>query len=218
MCTPIDFSPPTKATGIPSSSTSINVTWTSSNSNNTIQYFEVLYYPQNEAFKLKSLHVLHPTKSAELSNLKIYTFYVIIIRPFSRDSSDNGSMIIIRTLQDGNFDNILLKFNLHIFFILLHTAPSAPIIKEAIRDFPTTIFIAWDPPIQMNGKIKIYSVKYFNTKTSEHEASVHHTTHQALNITGLNSSMVYSVFVTVSTEVAEGPKSNIVTLQVGSSK
>ena len=70
----------------------------------------------------------------------------------------------------------------------------------------------------MNGVMTSYNVRYFISDMSEKESTVMTTTDQEINITNLVPSTSYSIFVTASTQVAEGDRSKMMVVATGISK
>ena len=95
-------SSPTEVKGNPISSTSINVTWSNpENGNGIIKYYEVTYHSLGDTSDRSTIRVHSPNRSLLLINLKKFTFYLIVVRAFTIEFSDNSSSIIVRTLEDG---------------------------------------------------------------------------------------------------------------------
>jgi len=94
-------------------------------------------------------------------------------------------------------------------------APSAPIIRVTRPMGPTTVYVAWYRPIEINGEMETYRVKYYKNGEPESSTSVVPTTALEINITGLEPSTTYNIFVTASTEVAEGGPSGMMIFRTG---
>ena len=80
---------------------------------------------------------------------------------------------------------------------------------------PTTVYIAWDPPVEMTREMDSYNVKYYRNGEAESDARVVPTTALEINITDLEPSTTYNIFVTARIEATEGERSQIMVIETG---
>lgn len=105
-----------------------------------------------------------------------------------------------------------------VIFCNYFAAPSAPIIKLAKSESPGTIRVSWDPPQEMNGVIKTYTIRYYKSNGSEDQMQSMTTPENEVMITGLDPSTMYSIYVTASTQVAEGKRSEMMVVMTMAGK
>eukprot|EP00731_Ephydatia_muelleri_P029842 Em0021g365a len=172
--------PPYNLTAYNASSTAITLNWARPQfPNGSIQYYEVVYYPEGNING--AINTTTQNTTLTISGLTFYTLYFFNVRVVTGGgTSPFAGPISQRTSED---------------------APSPPLNVMAYNISSTSIMVTWQPPLTPNGIIRGYQVNYFVTGGNGATSVVDTNVTNSTLLTGLSIYTTYTIFVRAMTVV-----------------
>ncbi|XP_033606589.1 protogenin isoform X2 [Cryptotermes secundus] len=196
----LGLEPPTNLEAEPTSPTSINLTWTSSQSTMNVSYYTVCYGLVQSTRTVNTSvysYVSSTSQGVEVTGLTPYTLYEFKVR-----SHDHNN-------QYGPYSQ---KVECH----TLEDVPSAVLDVQWSPLNSSTVRISWKEPQRSNGVIKNYELLVRGYAGSQHSVHCVNVSNSKLNteVTDLEPNTRYLVTVRAVTRAGMGPPSASVTVTI----
>ena len=204
---------PQDVTAVGISSREINLTWVEPHDNNApITGYQVMYMLPEFVVEEREVVVNTSVEIATISELFPGVNYTFTVTAFNEiDQSTPSDPVTVRTLDEGKTQH-KLDTDFTTDPIAAPTSPPSNVMATAVS--PTSIMVTWDmvPPIDQNGVITMYEVLYepleaFNGAIMSNTTTVDGTA-RAVNLTGLEEYVNYTISVRAYTSAGEGPYSD----------